>query len=76
MNALDPEHVNLVSNILRQEAERDTVVVISSHLLANLGSLCDSAVLLTKERSLTIRRPKKGGKGWLTEAYERTYADK
>ena len=76
MNALNPEHVNLVSSILRQKAGRGAAVVISSHLLDNLESLCDSAVLLTKERSLTIHRPEKGGKGWLTEAYERTCADK
>lgn len=76
MNALDVAHVNLVSDIARLEAERGATVVISSHLLGNLESLCDSAVLLTKERSLTIRRPEKGGKGWLTEVYERTYTDR
>lgn len=56
MNALDVGHVAIVSNALRDEAGRGAHVIISSHLIGNLESLCDAAVLLTGDDSRVVTR--------------------
>lgn len=72
MNALDIEHVDLITKALRDEASSGTHVVISSHLIGNLESLCDAAILLNHKNAQVIH-PEGGEEKWISNAYKNVY---
>ncbi|MFY3792041.1 ABC transporter ATP-binding protein [Ureibacillus sp. MALMAid1270] len=51
MNGLDPNNVNIISNILLKKREEGKIIIIASHLLDNLEQISDR-VFLFKEGSL------------------------
>lgn len=46
MNGLDPENVNLVSGVLQQLRTAGKIIIVSSHLLANLDEYADRIFFL------------------------------
>ena len=73
MNALDVGHVAIVSNSLRDEAGRGAHVIISSHLIGNLESLCDGSVLLTRDDSHFVTREMGGDSKWIGNVYAQLF---
>lgn len=73
MNALDVRHVAIVSNALRDEAGRGAHVIISSHLIGNLESLCDASVLLTGDDSRVVTREMGGDSKWIGNVYAQLF---
>ena len=73
MNALDVGHVAIVSNALRDEAGRGAHVIISSHLIGNLESLCDGSVLLTRDDSHFVTREMGGDSKWIGNVYAQLF---
>ena len=73
MNALDVGHVAIVSNALRDEAGRGAHVIISSHLIGNLESLCDASVLLTRDGSRVVTREMGGDSKWIGNVYAQLF---
>ncbi len=78
MNALDPVNVRRCSELVRSLGRRGTGVLLSSHILENLGDVCDR-VLFIVDRSvseLVLGNPTSGGQipggqasgGWASAA--------
>lgn len=73
MNALDVRHVAIVSNALRDDAGRGAHVIISSHLIGNLESLCDASVLLARDGSRVVTREMGGDSKWIGNVYAQLF---
>ena len=48
-------------------------VIISSHLIGNLESLCDASVLLTRDGSRVVTREMGGGSKWIGNVYAQLF---
>ena len=73
MNALDVRHAAIVSDALRDEADRGAHVIIWSHLIGNLESLCDAAVLLTRNDPCVVAREMGGDSKWIGSVYAQLF---
>ncbi len=73
MNALDVRHAAIVSDALRDEADRGAHVIICSHLIGNLESLCDAAVLLTRNDPCVVAREMGGDSKWIGSVYAQLF---
>lgn len=59
MNGLDPDNVELVSQVLKGLKENGKTVIIASHLLHNLDSIADTIYFLRNKRIVMEYSPKK-----------------
>ena len=50
MNGLDPDNVQLISNVLRSLKNEGKIIIIASHLLNNLNSIADEVYFLKDKR--------------------------
>ncbi|MBM6786345.1 ABC transporter ATP-binding protein [Collinsella tanakaei] len=73
MNALDPLHVELVSTALREHATRGAIVVISSHMLWDLETLCDRTLFIAEQHVIEIGGETSGSDINLNDIYRRIY---
>ncbi|MFF5226490.1 ABC transporter ATP-binding protein [Dactylosporangium sp. NPDC000521] len=49
-NGLDPAGIREMRDLLREQADRGTTVVISSHILAEIQQICDSVTIISRGR--------------------------
>ena len=50
MNGLDPDNVQLISNVLQSLKNEGKIIIIASHLLNNLNSIADEVYFLKDKR--------------------------
>ena len=54
MNGLDPDNVQLISNVLQSLKNEGKIIIIASHLLNNLNSIADEVYFL-KDKKIALK---------------------